>query len=406
MYQPSNDGDTASLYHFPNPLVAISTDNSRFAELDAASLQQCSGDNRIKLCQGFPTTTDEALLCLPSLYYNYDIPALRNCKVESVLLPDAPQAFYLADGLYHIISRNPHIQMKIDSGSDFSISTLSCNACLIRPSCSSTLSFNQGDLELRPDLDFCKTKPEPFLAKIQLTPSLDQIFQHVPRTTSNFHTYSVTEARHSGLSGVRLELAELPNVKTMSSDSLAELTRPIAQYYSFVSPSTSAALSSYLPTRTAICSSVVSITISLLTFSINFTLFRRQWTRLFAHPQRFFRGTSGRFFHIVEDSQPPASDTSFLHLSVNEFKALQALAKEALHRPSLNVPLNPTEIINITNNPTNDIHTASTPVTNAPQRAYPLIRGPYIQCPIQLTLSNPCDFPSSNTSSLSVFTCN
>ena len=374
LYQPNDDGDTASLYHFPNPLLAISTDNSRFAELDAASLQQCSGNNRIKLCrQGFSTTTDETLLCLPSLYYNYDIPALRNCKVESVLLPDAPQAFYLADGLYHIISRDPHIQMKNDSGSDFSISTLSCKACLIRPSCSSTLSFNQGDLELRPDLDFCKTKPEPFLAKIQLTPSLDQIFQHVPRTTSTFHTYSVTEARHSVLSSVRLELAEPPNVKTMSSESLAELTRPIAQYYSSVSPATSAALSSYLPTRTAICFSVVSITISLLTFSISFTLFRRQWKRLFAHPQRFFRGTSGKFLHIVD--APPTShdtDSSFLYLSVQEFQALQALAHATLRdqTPPLVSP-NPPAAALPTHPPTNYSH-PNPPLTSV----YPTVTVP------------------------------
>ena len=359
LYQLNNDGGTASLYHFPKPLLAISTDNSRFAELDDASLQQCSGNNRIKLCrQGFLTTRDETLLCLPSSYYNYDIPALRNCKVESVLLPDAPQDFYLADGVYHFISRDPHIQMKNDSGSDFSISTLSCKACLIRPSCSSTLSFNQGDLEFRPDLDFCKTKPEPFLAKIQFTPSLDQIFQHVPRTTSNFHTYSVTEAGHSVLSSIRLELAELPNVKTMSSECLAELTRPIAQYYSSVSPATSAALSSYLPTRTAICFSVVSITISLLTFSISFTLFRRQWKRLFAHPQRFFRGTSGKFLHIV-DAHPtsPDADSSFLYHSVQEFQALQALAHATLRdqSPPL-VSTNPPAAALPTHPPTNYSH--------------------------------------------------
>ena len=70
LYQPNDDGDTASLYHFPNTLLAISTDNSRFAELDAASLQQCSCNNRVKLYrQRFSTPTDETLLCLPSLYY-------------------------------------------------------------------------------------------------------------------------------------------------------------------------------------------------------------------------------------------------------------------------------------------------------------------------------------------------
>ena len=226
-YQRDDDGDTASSYHFPNCILAVSTENSRFAKLDAASLLQHSGSNHNKLCrQGFLTNTDENSLRLPYLYYNYDITALRNRKVESILLLEAPQAFYLADGLDHIISRDPHIQMRKDSGNDFSSSTLSCKACLIRPSCSSTVFCNQGDLELRPDRILCKTNPEFLLAKIQVTPSLDQTFQQVPRSTNNFHTYSVMEARHSVLSTVRFELTELLNVKTMSSEPLSELTRP------------------------------------------------------------------------------------------------------------------------------------------------------------------------------------
>ena len=47
LYQPNDDGDTASIYHFSNSLLAVSTDNKRFAELDASSLQQCSGYNRV-----------------------------------------------------------------------------------------------------------------------------------------------------------------------------------------------------------------------------------------------------------------------------------------------------------------------------------------------------------------------
>ena len=282
-YQPNDDADTASIYHFSNSLLAVSTDNKRFAKLDASSLQQCSGNNRIKLCKrGFSTTTDETLLCLPSLFYNYDIPSLRICKVESVLLPDAPQAFYLADGMYHIISRDPNIQMKNDSGAaGFSISSLSWQASLVRPSCSSKLSFNQGDLELVPDMDFCKNNPEPLLATIELTPSLDQIFKQVPNASDKFHTYSIAEARQSVLSTVLLELAEPPNVKRMSPETLADLIRPIAKYCSSISPATSAALSSYLPTRTAVLFSLISVTLSLLTFCFSFTLFRRQWTRLF-----------------------------------------------------------------------------------------------------------------------------
>ena len=172
LYQPNDDGDTAFIYQFSNSLLAASTDNKRFDKLNASSIQQCSGKNRIKLCrQGFSTTTEETLLCLPSLFYSYDIPSLRNCKVESVLLPDASQAFYLADGMYNITSRDPNIQMKNDSGAaGFSISTLFCQACLVRPSCKSKLAFNQGDLELIPDIDFGKNNPEPLLATIELTP--------------------------------------------------------------------------------------------------------------------------------------------------------------------------------------------------------------------------------------------
>ena len=38
-YQPSADGNTASLYQFHNPFLAISTDNTQFAELGASTLQ-------------------------------------------------------------------------------------------------------------------------------------------------------------------------------------------------------------------------------------------------------------------------------------------------------------------------------------------------------------------------------
>ena len=96
LYQPNTDGDTASLYQFPDPFLAIFTDNTQFAELGASTLQQCSGKNRIKLCRkGFSTTTDETLLCFASRFYNYDIPSVRSCKVESILLPDAPKLFIL-----------------------------------------------------------------------------------------------------------------------------------------------------------------------------------------------------------------------------------------------------------------------------------------------------------------------
>ena len=377
LYQPNTDGDTASLYQFPNPFLAISTDNTQFAEMGASTLQQSSGNNRIKLRRkGFSTTTDETLLCLASLFYNYDVPSVRNCKVEPILLPDAPQAFYLADGMYHVVSRHPALRMKNDSRSaGFTISTLTCQACIVRPSCSSTLSFNQGDLVLTLDMDFCETHP-PLIASIQLTPSLDQVFKHVPPASSQFHVYSVAEARQSVLNSVRMELAEIPDVKRMSPEALDQLTKPIADYYSSISPATSAALSAYLPTRTAVCFSLLSVTVSLLTFCVSFTLFRRQWRRLFSHPQQFFRGTSGRFLHIVDNSPPTtADDSSFLYLSVAEFNALQELAQETLRRPTFTT--NPTTC-SISNPPPHPVDASDTTSANT-NRIYPIITAPIYQ---------------------------
>ena len=370
LYQPNADGDTASLYHFPSTFSAISTDNTQFAELGASTLQQCSGNNCMKLCRkGFSTTTDETLLCLASLFYNYDVPSARNCKVESIFLPDAPQAFYLADGLYHVVSPHTALRMKNDSRSaGFTISTLTCQACIVRPSCSSTLSFNQEDLALTPDMDFCETHPLPLIASIQLTPSLDQVFKHVPPAFSQFHVYSVAEARHSVLNSVRMELAEFLDVKRMSPEALDQLTKPIADYYSSISPATSAALSAHLPTRTAVCFSLLSITVSLLTFCVRLFLFRRQWRRLFSYPQQIFRGTSGRFLHIAENSSPTSAiDSSFLYFSVAEFNALQELAQETLRRPTF----------------TNNLTTYST--TNPPLTLSLLPP----QLPLNLTVFNP-----------------
>ena len=243
------------------------------------------------------------MLFLGSLFYKYDMPALRSCKVKSVLLPDAPQAFYLAEELYHISSRAPFLQIKNDSrAKGLSISTINCQACVMRPSCSSIISFIQGDLVLYPDMDFCGKNTKPSLTSIELTPSPNKVFSHVPSiSTADFHAYSLREARQPVLRILRLELAELPDDEHMTEETLDKLTQPIATYYSAVSPATSAALESYLPIRTAILMSTLSITMSLLTFSISFTHFPRQWRRLFTHPQKFFRGHSGRFIYIVDD---------------------------------------------------------------------------------------------------------
>ena len=210
----------------------------------------------------------------------------------------------------------------------------------------------------------------------ELTPSLDQVFKHVPPASSQFRVYSVAEARQSVLNSVPMELAEIPDVNRMSPEALDQLTKPLAYYCSSISPATSAALSAYLPFRTAVCFSLLSIIVSLLTFCVSFTLFRRQWRCLFSHPQQIFRGTSGRFFHIVDNSSPTtADDSSFLYLSVAEFNALQELAQETLRRPPFTT--NAT-IYSITNPPPHPVVASDTTSAN-PNRVYPIVTAPIYQ---------------------------
>ena len=206
LYQPNDHGKTASVYQFPKPYVAIATDNTNFAKLAASTLQQCTGSHRIKLCRkGFSTTTDETLLCLTSLYFNQDISTLRSCPVSSVPLPEAPQAIYLANGVYHLISPNPTVDIKNDSRTHgLSLSTNDCQACVFRPSCESTIYINQSDLVLSPDMDACKTTPEPYIATIKLAPPFYQVFQNVPFDRLNFPSYSIGATRKSFLESVQL----------------------------------------------------------------------------------------------------------------------------------------------------------------------------------------------------------
>ena len=339
LYQPNDDSKTASVYQFPQSYVAIATDNTNFAELAASTLQQCTGSNRIKLCRkGFSTTTDETLLCLTSLYFIQDIPALRNYPVSSVLLPEAPQATYLANGVCHFISRYPTIDIKNDSRSNgLSLSTIDCQACVLRPSCESTLYNNQGDLVLSPDMDACKTTPEPYIATIKLAPPLNQVFQNVPFVRLNFPSYSIGAARKSILESVQLELTEIPDVRRMDPETLQKLTEPIVAHYTSLNPATKAALDKFVPARTSLLIAGGSIVLSLFFFILNFPLFHRQARALCCAPRCFFKNKSGQFFHVTNDLEPD-SDSSFLISTRDEFTALRVLAKEALLKTAANAP--------------------------------------------------------------------
>ena len=191
---------------------------------------------------------------------------------------------------------------------------------------------------------------------------LNKCLNMFPKQTKCLTSTRSGNTRQSIIGSVQMELAELPYVYKMSPTAIDELTRPIADYYSSLPPATSHALRSYLPYRTAVLFSGSSITLSLLTFTISFTLFRRHWKRLFLHPQRFFASSQGRFIHILDGNEDPASiedNSPFLHLTKHEFLALQGLAKETLQLNS------------------HSSYTANPTPPNVPPRAYPDISAPH-----------------------------
>ena len=349
LHQPNEDGKTAWVCHSSHEYVAITTDNSQYADLIATTLSQWSGTSCIKLCRkGFSTTADELFFCSTSLFYKCSIPALRNCLVGSVLLPESPKVSYLPYGLYHVTFRTASFLVNNDAADlPVSITTLQCKACLVRPSCSSTLTFTHGDLDLTPDTDFCETRPEPFVASVKLIPCLAAVFNTLPPASADLNVYSYVEAHGKIVSGVQLELESLPHVKAMTNEDPRQAAQPISHYHTITSLSTSHA-SDYMLMRTALSLACVSMTISLLSFSISFTLFRRPWQRFFKHPQHFFCGTRDRFQQILPNLNDADNDvtTAFLCMTDAEFLAIKGLARKVLARSDTKMtscvpPLNP-----------------------------------------------------------------
>ena len=217
------------------------------------------------------------------------------------------------------------------------MSTIDCQACVLRPSFESTIYINQGDLFLSPDLDACKTTPEPYIATIKLAPPLNQVFQSVPFDKLNFPSYSIGAARKSILESVQLELTEIPDVRRMDPETLQKLSEPIVAHYTSLNPATAAALDNFVPAKTSFLIAGGSIVLSLILFILNFPLFHRQARALCSASRRFFQNKSGQFIHVTNEIKPD-SDSSFLILTRDEFTALRALPKEALLNTEATAP--------------------------------------------------------------------
>ena len=191
-----------------------------------------------------------------------------------------------------------------------SLSTTDCQACVFRPSCESTIYINQGDLVLSPDMDACRTTPEPQMATIKMAPSLNQVFQNVPFDRLNFQTYSIGARRKPILESVQFELTEVPDVRRMDPEPSEKLIEPIVAHYTSLHPATAAALDNFVPAKTSFLISRGSILFSRFLFMFNFLLFHRQARALCCAPRRFFKKKNGQFIHVTHDIEP--NSDSFL----------------------------------------------------------------------------------------------
>ena len=108
-------------------------------------------------------------------------------------------------------------------------------------------------------------------------------------------------------------------------------------------------------------------------------MFRRQWRRLFLHPELFICGTFGQFLHIVEHS---FLNSAFLYLSVAEFRALQELTQETPPRPVPFHLLPPTNINSYCTpnpNPNPNPQVSEDPLSNTVDYVYPQVTAPTYQ---------------------------
>ena len=192
LYQHNQDDSASSLYQIRHEYLAFATDESHYAKLGVATLQQCSGTTRANIRRkGFSNTADVNFLCLTSIFCNFSFALVRNSHVDYVLSPDAPQALCLADGFYHVISREGNLPlMKHTASHGTRNSAVDFQACVNQPACSSKLTLNHGDLVSKPDMNFCETRPEPFAAKLQLAPSLQKVFEALPLPVAELNMYS------------------------------------------------------------------------------------------------------------------------------------------------------------------------------------------------------------------------
>ena len=200
---------------------------------------------------------------------------------------------------------------------------------IIRSSCSPTLNFNPGDIGLTPDMVFCGTRPELFVSSVKFTPSLAVVFIIPTPAFVGLKVYPLARPAEKLFPAYScsLQVCTTSKKSIQSGSSHSTPTHFTIMHDIFAS---------HQPCFTSVYTYADCFSTGFcihdyfsLVFSKSFRLFRRQRQLLFTHPQRFIRGTHGRFLQFV--STPKVNDndvtTAFLYKTEAEFLVFRGLAR-------------------------------------------------------------------------------
>ena len=148
---------TATQYRFRKSLLLLSRDRTNFAEVsEERFLAHCHGTGPLKLCKKpFATTVSQRTTSLTGFSYNLVSVVLKLCEQEILPLPQQPQAEYLYDSTYLLISADGNFLMQNFTEGKPPRKIEGYQSCLIKPPCRRRIQLPSGGLVLRPDPEMC-----------------------------------------------------------------------------------------------------------------------------------------------------------------------------------------------------------------------------------------------------------
>ena len=226
--QPRPQTERATQYHLSKTNLHMSRDKTNFAEVTEQELStHCWGSHRLKLCkQPLSTTKSQKTTCLTGLNFNIPATVLKLCAQEVVALPQHPQALYLFDSTYLLISAIGDFTMQ-NMRKQGEVRVPGCQSCLVKPSCKGGLQLPNAGLFLTPDLLTCIQESSD-IVRILPTPLMRPLFEGLKELEEVISHELMGDVHQSLLWHLKLNLAGLLD-RRITDEMLAAVVRLFMQ---------------------------------------------------------------------------------------------------------------------------------------------------------------------------------